>query len=99
MTEKHNNTFKRRTSDHGENTGKSSQEAIINMIYEDLQSIKELNISQSKTLENMKEILIVWDNTKGFVSTIKLISRFVFWLSTLGGAITALWYLLTNNKG
>ena len=91
--------LKRRTSDRAGQSGESSIKAMVEMIYEDLQNIKQLNLEQSKTLDSMKEILGIWDNTKGFVSTIKVMGRFIFWLSTLGGAVLALWYLISNHKG
>lgn len=50
----------------------------------------------SKTQKSMAEIVTAWNNTKGFVNTIQLISKVLRWASITGAAIAAIWYAITH---
>ena len=65
---------------------------MIGAIHADLAAIKTLQETQSERLGKVAEILEAWDNTKGFVKTVKLIAAVAKWFVVVGGTATALYY-------
>ena len=57
-----------------------------------LERMDELALRQA----NMAEILLAWNNTKGFVRTFQAISRAIRWVSMTGAATAVLWYAITH---
>src|ERR1039458_3382788 len=94
-------THTRRETDRLEEIEKLGPTKVLQLIHADLQSIKAVQIAQTETLRvqaeaiiKVKEIVEVWDNTKGFVNTIKFVAKIAMWVSLfLGGvaAVVALW--------
>ena len=70
------------------------------MVHTELETniLVELNaIRQGQTLiltqqESMKEMLEAWNNTKGFVTTIKTAGKLILWLVAIGAA----WAIVTE---
>ena len=44
------------------------------------------------TLDEMKEILIVWNNTKGFINTIRVLGTVLKWVVSIAAAFGVVWY-------
>lgn len=62
-----------------------------------LKKLEEVIDSQTiilKKQEEINEVLVAWNNTKGFVKTMILISGFMKWLVGTGLAISAVWYFI-----
>ena len=57
----------------------------ISLIHDDLREIKT-------ELVTVKEILVAWNNAKGFVKTVKLVGDIVKWGSPVVVAILTTWY-------
>jgi hypothetical protein len=57
-----------------------------------LERVEELALRQA----NMAEIVLAWNNTKGFVNTVKTISRVVRWVTLTSIACAGLWYFITH---
>lgn len=57
-----------------------------------LERVEEIALKQA----SMSEILLAWNNAKGFVKTIQGISKILRWLVLTGGAFAAVWFLLIN---
>ena len=63
-------------------------------LHEDLKALLE---GQKKLLENQEailEVVIAWNNTKGFVRTMTTISSFMKWLVAFGASVAAVWYFI-----
>jgi hypothetical protein len=57
-----------------------------------LERMDELALRQA----NMAEIIIAWNNTKGFVRTFQAISKVIRWISMTAAATAVLWYAITH---
>lgn len=68
-----------------------SQDVSIKLIHEDLQNIKA-------ELKTVTEILVAWNNAKGFVKTIKFVGDIVKWGAPIVAAIVAAWYFLNRDR-
>lgn len=44
----------------------------------------------------MRDILETWNNTKGFVTTVKVLSKLAIWASVTIGALTAIYHALKH---
>ena len=73
---------------------KRAADPLLQKIHVDLQGIKALQEEQKITLDEMKEILVVWNNTKGFISTIRVIGTVLKWVVSIGAAFGILLYWL-----
>ena len=71
---------------------KRTDDPLLQRIHDDLQGIKLLQKGQKETLDEMKEILIVWNNTKGFINTIRIIGTILKWVVSIGAALGLIWY-------
>jgi len=69
-----------------------SNDLLLKQIHADLQGIKILQEEQKLTLDEMKEILIVWNNTKGFINTIRILGTVLKWVVSIGAALGLIWY-------
>lgn len=67
-----------------------SDEAI-KLIHDDLQNIKS-------ELKTVTEILVAWNNAKGFVRTIKFIGDIVKWGAPIVAALAAMWYFFIKDR-
>jgi len=64
-----------------------------------LAKLEEVVASQAvilKKQEEMSEVLIAWNNTKGFIRTVVLFSSVVKWAVGTGVAVGAVWYFITR---
>jgi len=69
-----------------------SADPLLQEIHKDLQGIKTLQEEQKVTLDEMKEILVVWNNTKGFINTVRVIGTVLKWVVGIGTVIGILVY-------
>lgn len=46
----------------------------------------------------MAEIVVAWNNTKGFVKTVQAISKGIRWIAITGAGAGALWYFITHGN-
>jgi hypothetical protein len=60
----------------------------------DIHSIKEGQEAQSKKIAEVAEIITVWNDTKGFVKTIRIIASILKWFVVFGGTIYAVYQFL-----
>ena len=67
---------------------------MVATIHADLLEIKMTLQDNRATADTMLEILIAWNQTKGFVKTIQLIAEVAKWLVVVGGTIGAIVYFL-----
>lgn len=66
-----------------------------------LRKLEEVIDSQVVILrkqEEINEILVAWNHTKGFVKTMIIISGVLKWIVGTGLAISAIWYFLIKNR-
>jgi len=77
--------FKRATDEQWTAEAEISSHKMLYIIYQDVQEMKG-------KLHKMEGILTVWTNTKGFITTVHIVGKTIFWLGTVVGALAALWY-------
>ena len=68
----------------------------IELIYDELIKIKELQKLNADNLEKVTEILEAWNNAKGFVKTSMMIVNTVKWVLIAAGTLTAAYYWITG---
>lgn len=57
-----------------------------------LERIEELALRQA----SMSEIMLAWNNTKGFVKTVQTVSKVLRWIAVTGAALSVVWYAMTH---
>ena len=62
-----------------------SSHKMLYAIYKDVQEMKA-------KLASMEDMFVVWTNTKGFITTIRLIGRVLLWLAIISGTLAGMWY-------
>lgn len=75
-----------------ENLTKRHNDPLLQQIHKDLMEMKDLQAEQKATLDEMKDILIVWNNTKGFINTVRVIGVVLKWLVGVGAAVGMVYY-------
>jgi len=73
-----------------DNNGEDIRE-LLNTVVERLD---ELTLKQA----NMAEIIVAWNNTKGFVRTVQMVSKIVRWFTVTAAAVAAIWYLINHGS-
>ncbi len=63
----------------------------VGLIHADLQSIKAVQHEQAKTLQQVRELLQMFNNTKGFAKGLGVIAKIAMWCSLFAGGIGAVW--------
>lgn len=64
---------------------------VMYMLQEDMQATKEAVLA-------MKEMLDVWNNTKGFVRTLQVLGSVAKWLLAMGVTVGAIWAAINYRK-
>ena len=65
---------------------------FVTLIHADLQEIRNHQLEQTETLVAVKEILVAWDDAKGFIKIVKLLGNVAKWLTGVGAALGLIWY-------
>ena len=47
---------------------------------------------------NMAEIVVTWNNAKGFVATVQSVSRIIRWVTLTSITVGALWYFIQHGS-
>lgn len=63
---------------------------IQDQMFAMLEDIQRENAKQSKILDEQKDMFIAWNNTKGFVATMKSVGVLILWLSAIAIAFVAI---------
>jgi hypothetical protein len=79
-----------------ENLSKRHNDPLLQRIHDDLQEMKALQEHQKATLDEMKEILVIWNNTKGFINTVRMIGTVLKWVVGAGTAAGLLIYWIKH---
>ena len=58
---------------------------MLYAIYNDVQELKH-------KVGRMEEMFMVWTSTKGFITTLKWISRLLIGIAVISGVIAGMWY-------
>jgi hypothetical protein len=45
---------------------------------------------------SISEIMLAWNNTKGFVKTVQTVSKVLRWIAVTGAACSVVWYAITH---
>ena len=61
-----------------------------------LDSLEEKVETISVNVQAMREILDTWNNTKGFVSTVRIMSKVLVWTVATGAALTAIYHAIKH---
>jgi hypothetical protein len=62
---------------------------LLLQLQQDIHAIKDGQIEQSKKIAEVAEIITVWNDTKGFVKTIRTIASILKWFVVFGGSVYA----------
>ena len=76
----------------------AEHKALETQLHSDLQ---ELLVGQEKMIANQEtilEIVTAWNNTKGFVKTLVMISTVLKWLVVVCATVAGIWYALVEHK-
>ena len=76
----------------------TEHKALETQLHSDLQ---ELLVGQEKMIANQEtilEIVTAWNNTKGFVKTLVMISTVLKWLVFVCATVAGIWYALVEHK-
>ena len=74
------------------NLSKRHNDPLLQRIHDDLTEMKAIQAEQKVTLDEMKDILVVWNNTKGFINTVRFLGTTLKWIALVGGSIAAVLY-------
>lgn len=67
-------------------------------ILKKLEEVVDSQLVMLQKQESMQEVLVAWNNTKGFVKTVVTLSAVLKWIVGTGLAISAIWYFLIKNR-
>lgn len=79
-----------------ENLTERHNDPLLQRIHDDLLEMKALQEAQKATLDEMKDILIVWNNTKGFINTVRFLGTVLKWAASVGAAIGLIYYWIKH---
>lgn len=71
---------------------KRESDTLLAKIHNDLKDIRALQEQQKTTIDEMRDILIIWNNTKGFINVIRVLGTVAKWVVSVAVAIGAVWY-------
>lgn len=63
----------------------------VEVIHADLQEIK-------KTVEEMRDIVVAWQDAKSFFKMIRLLGEVLKWIVAVGATIGIIWYFVTGRS-
>ena len=93
--------FDRRSTDQPAVVAEVLSRQDIKNIHSDLQEIKktiEGLIAIKETVEEMRDIVVAWEDAKSFFRVIKVIGEILKWVVAVGAAVGVIWYFMTGRN-
>jgi len=71
---------------------------LMQLIHKELQQVVAQQAAKAKTLASLKDIIIAWDNAKGFVRVVVIFSHVLKWVAGVVIAFGIVWAIFKGKQ-